>query len=347
MAFFKNKKQASQALAFLVIAIFFVGGVLALKTKKAELQITSEKTGEKRKRKKKPQKVIEASLPEGTEASITLKDFKRNSIKNDKAAWEITGEQASLYNLQNLAVIKKANLLVSRSAMDSNKLSADKAEVEFNDSDIKTAALFGNVKFDTAAWQGLTSKAKYFRETESVSSESPVELKSEAVEVQGTGFEALLNEKIIEVFEDVKSVINEKVSSEQNDEKKLKTTKITSVTASFNNKSGTFEYSQDVVAENPDFTIKSDNLKGNFTETQEIKNLYANGNVKIHRQTEKDTVDASAEKADFDMIKQIITLRGAPILDKNGSKVSADIIYYYVKEDRSVAEGNVQALLPE
>ncbi len=66
-----------------------------------------------------------------------------------------------------------------------------------------------------------------------------------------------------------------------------------------------------------------------------VKQIEATGHVRI----EKETGNATSNKAVFDNSRRIVTLTGDPVAWEKGTRVSGEKIVIYLDEDRSVVEG--------
>lgn len=111
-----------------------------------------------------------------------------------------------------------------------------------------------------------------------------------------------------------------------------------------NAKERTFEYLGNVEVKHEDLTILSDRLAGSYTDQNQIKELIAKQNVNI---TKGETIKAVCEKAVYGAGDEIITLSESPELQDQGSILTADIIKILLKENRSVAEGQVRVKVIE
>ena len=105
-----------------------------------------------------------------------------------------------------------------------------------------------------------------------------------------------------------------------------------------------FQYSGEVDVEHGDLTLTCKNLKGSYTEKNEIDTLIATNDVYIEKGTD---IKASGDRAVFDSSKQTLTLTENPQLQQEGSLLSADEVIIYLKEDRSEAVGNVRVTIVE
>lgn len=72
-----------------------------------------------------------------------------------------------------------------------------------------------------------------------------------------------------------------------------------------------------------------------------VKQIEATGHVRI----EKETGNATANKAVFDNSRRVVTLTGDPVAWEKGTRVSGEKIIIYLDEDRSVVEGGSHLLI--
>lgn len=100
-----------------------------------------------------------------------------------------------------------------------------------------------------------------------------------------------------------------------------------------------FTYKGNVELRRDGLFITSDTLKGFYNELNELTLVRCEGNVVITRDT---TLRATSEKAEFDLLKDIIVLTQSPELQHKGSALTADKVTIFVQEDRSEAEGDVR-----
>lgn len=103
-----------------------------------------------------------------------------------------------------------------------------------------------------------------------------------------------------------------------------------------------FVYTGDVKLVKEDFVLTSDRLEGNYNDKQGIEELRAYGNVII---TKGPTVKTHSEKAVYDKATETMILTESPEIEQEGSVLTADVVRIYLKENRSVAEGNVSVKL--
>ncbi len=110
----------------------------------------------------------------------------------------------------------------------------------------------------------------------------------------------------------------------------------------FKNKERNFVYSGNVEVTHGDMILTSNLLEGNYDESNQIKDLTARQNVTIIK---GEDMRASGEQAIYDKTTDTMVLSDNPELQQNGSVLTADRIRIYMKENRSVAEGQVRVKL--
>lgn len=103
-----------------------------------------------------------------------------------------------------------------------------------------------------------------------------------------------------------------------------------------------FAYEGGVEVRQGDLTLTASALEGTYTEKNQIEKLTARDNVVI---VKGETIRATAERALFENVTQIITLTDNPELQQEGSILTADVVKIFLQENRSVAEGNVRVKL--
>lgn len=103
-----------------------------------------------------------------------------------------------------------------------------------------------------------------------------------------------------------------------------------------------FVYSGNVEVRQDDMTLVSDSMEGFYDEKNQIKTISMLKNVTI---TKGDTMKGSGERADYDQASDTVLLSENPEMQQNGSVLTADRIRIFLKENRSVAEGQVRVKL--
>lgn len=100
-----------------------------------------------------------------------------------------------------------------------------------------------------------------------------------------------------------------------------------------------FLYTGNVKVVQADMTLTSDELQGKYDENNQIQELVARKNVLI---VKGDKIRASSQKAVYTASNEVVTLTENPRLEQEGSTLMADVIKVLLRDNKSVAEGNVQ-----
>jgi len=108
-------------------------------------------------------------------------------------------------------------------------------------------------------------------------------------------------------------------------------------------------FTGNVIAKQDNMTIEADSLtviyqKGktktnklnNITRTRMIKKILAKGNVKITNQN----ITAFSNYAIFIKKKNIIILKGKPVIIKNNNRITGDTITIYLNQNKSIVTAN-------
>lgn len=104
------------------------------------------------------------------------------------------------------------------------------------------------------------------------------------------------------------------------------------------------EYKGHVEVLHQDMKMTCDLLQATYKGDNTIDKLVALKNVFI---TKGPNIRARGEKAVYDKASETITLTENPELQQDGSVLTADQIRIFIKEDRSVAEGEVRVKLTQ
>ena len=80
-------------------------------------------------------------------------------------------------------------------------------------------------------------------------------------------------------------------------------------------------------------------LQGMYNERTQIEKMVAQGNVVIEK---GEGVRASGQRAIYDAKSEVLTLTESPEMQESGSILTADAIKIFLREDRSLAEGQVR-----
>lgn len=103
-----------------------------------------------------------------------------------------------------------------------------------------------------------------------------------------------------------------------------------------------FEYLGNVEVKQGNMLMTCDTLEGFYDESNQIQKLNAKRNVVI---TKGEGIRATSEKAVYLREDETLTLTESPELLQEESVLTADVVRIFLKEDRSVAEGQVRVKL--
>lgn len=103
-----------------------------------------------------------------------------------------------------------------------------------------------------------------------------------------------------------------------------------------------FTYSGNVEVKQGDMTLTAATLEGTYDDNNKIVGLVARKDVKI---TKGETMKGSGQRAEYDAKAETVVLTESPQLEQEGSLLTADLIRVFLKDNRSVAEGNVKVTL--
>ena len=238
--------------------------------------------------------------------------------------------------------------------------------VYFEGQSIKLANLKDNVIINEPNYILKTSDATFYQQKNEIIAPKNVKIESEKFEIIGDDLKVNTDSQDVFYNANVKSKIYNvsiKTTSKSDELKqegqstqdadsevpKESVIFIDSVKFQMNNNTGVFSYQENVVAFQNEFSVKADLLNGKLItsvspDQQGVQDLKAVGNVII---TQGQEMTAYSDYADFDLEKKIVTLTGNPKVERIDNIISADIIYYYLDEERSVAEGEVEVLMKE
>lgn len=85
-----------------------------------------------------------------------------------------------------------------------------------------------------------------------------------------------------------------------------------------------------------DFTLCSDELHIRYSESRDVKEIEASGNVRIF----KDDKTSTSDKAVYDRAERKITLTGKPQVKQCTDTIKGDRITVFLDEDNAVVEGD-------
>lgn len=103
-----------------------------------------------------------------------------------------------------------------------------------------------------------------------------------------------------------------------------------------------FEYLGNVEVKQGNMLMTCDNLEGFYDDENQIQRLNAKRNVVI---TKGENIRATSESAVYLRKDETLTLTESPELLQEESVLTADLVRIFLKEDRSVAEGQVRVKL--
>lgn len=144
----------------------------------------------------------------GHSVGFVLNDFHRSLVRDGKVVWEVHGRRGQYDPLSSRATIEKPDLNLVRKNGDTVKLTADKAELTLEGTQLSLAELHDNVvvvyKENTIV---RTSQALYNEKEGRVDIPVPVELDSPMFALKGNKLQALLEPQEITITDGVTSVI--------------------------------------------------------------------------------------------------------------------------------------------
>ncbi len=117
---------------------------------------------------------------------------------------------------------------------------------------------------------------------------------------------------------------------------------ITSKTMNLNSATKKFSYAGGVTLVKGDLTMTADRLNGKYNDGQGIDELTAMEKVVI---TKGSTIKARSNKAVYDKKSETMLLTDNPEVTQEDSILTADLVRIFLKENKSLAEGNVRVKL--
>jgi len=134
--------------------------------------------------------------------------FHRSLVQDGKMVWEIFGKRGEYDPAANLAHIAEPDLTVIRDNGEKVHLTAGRAELHIQGTELTTADLFDNVvvtyKIDTTV---KATRATYDRKAGRVDIPVPVELENPMFSVKGNKLVALIEPQEITITEGVRTII--------------------------------------------------------------------------------------------------------------------------------------------
>lgn len=117
---------------------------------------------------------------------------------------------------------------------------------------------------------------------------------------------------------------------------------ITSNQLSLDTEKRAFTYSGTVEVKHGDMVLKCDVLDGYYDEQNQIQRMVARSNVVILK---GENTKATSQHAVYEKTSNTVTLTENPLLEQNGSELSADKITVELETNKSTAEGDVRVKL--
>lgn len=114
---------------------------------------------------------------------------------------------------------------------------------------------------------------------------------------------------------------------------------VTSESLTLKSDSRKFQYLKNVKVVQGDLTLVCDRLDGEYLESNQLKELEAIGNVVI---TKGANIKAASDRAAYDAQQEVFTLTEHPQITQDGSILEADVVRVFVRENRTVAQGQVR-----
>ena len=117
---------------------------------------------------------------------------------------------------------------------------------------------------------------------------------------------------------------------------------VTSGSLALDTQKRVFTYSGNVVVKHGDLTLTCNALEGNYDQSNQIQTMVAHGDVTI---VKGENMKATGQRAIYNKVADTIVLSENPLLEQNGSTLSATEIKLFLEDNRSVAEGDVRVKL--
>ncbi len=213
MALHLTRKQSMRLGLSLLAAFFLVSGIMIYRRNNARVptvdgSLTKEAI-------EGPTLTTPSAVDTGIVSStpaagvgFVLNEFHRSLVRDGKTVWEIHGTRGQYDPLNSKAQIEKPDLNVVRDNGDTVHLTADRANLMLNGTQLSTAELYDNV---VVVYKGnttlKTSKAFYDEQAGKVTIPVPLELDSPMFALKGNRLEALLDPQEIVISNGVKSTI--------------------------------------------------------------------------------------------------------------------------------------------
>lgn len=163
-----------------------------------------------------PQQNVAGALPAGANLLVptipaggqfVLDDFHRSEVKDGKKVWEVVAKRGQYYPETNSAKVNQATVTLFRED-DPVTIVTNQATLQMEGTALKSATAEDGVSIALkSGGTAKTSNAIFNSSEEVVTSEAPVEVLMERMELRGTGFKVDLKDKSFTLNSEVESVI--------------------------------------------------------------------------------------------------------------------------------------------
>lgn len=212
-----SKKQ-SIAFAIGGIALFFLIGILSIKSRTAPVKSTSNElpskvNDEASETVTSPVETVEPTPePKPTapdDSRIKLFDFERSQTKNGKKVWEVKAKQGKYFPETNSAVIEDGIFFMYEEDGSVTQIVAGHAELYLSEASLSKAELSQGVivNFDKRELKLTTNEATYETESGRVVAEGYVEIETPRMKITGEGLEAFIKEEEFSLAKKVTSLL--------------------------------------------------------------------------------------------------------------------------------------------
>ena len=202
----------------------------------------------------------------------------------------------------------------------------------------------------------VTPVCFYDRMNQTASSEAPVTVTRPEIMINGTGFEWSEKSGSISIRSNTRVLLRRSgqrsyldsapatagvARAESTTAAETNVTVITSRSLSFNQKTMAAVFEGGAVVSDPELNISSDSLTVEFTDDKKVKQINADGNVVITR----DTMRAYAKTATYALQEGKITLWGKPTVMRQKDNLTAESIVFWRDSDRIICEPNAHLVI--
>ncbi len=151
---------------------------------------------------------LESNATPAPAAGFVLNEFHRSLVRDGKTVWEVYGNRGRYNPLGNVAEIDEPRLTVSRADDGNATLSASRAILSLDGTELAGAELFENVVVTYKDNTTLrTSRATFDQKTNSVRIPAQVEIDSTLLSITGNALDADLTTQEFKITKGVKTVI--------------------------------------------------------------------------------------------------------------------------------------------